>query len=55
MLGQAELIHRPHLRVDDSEDEIDPEPLPNDTGAEATKVRRVGEVGIALLSEMLFL
>ena len=32
-LGQAEFIHRPHPGADDAKDEVDPEPLPNDTGA----------------------
>ena len=47
--GQTELIHRPHLRVDDAKNQIDPEPLPNDAGAEPAEVIRVGKVRIAPL------
>ena len=55
MLGQPELVHRPHLGVDDAEDEIDSEPLAHDAGAKATEIIRVGEIGIAALVQLRFL
>ena len=51
-LGQAELIHGADLGADDTEDDIDPEPLPNDAGAEAPELVRVGEIHVAAFGEL---
>ena len=51
-LGQAEFVHRAHLGADDAEDEIDPEPLPNDAGAEAPELGGVGKIDIAAFVEL---
>jgi len=51
-LGQTKLIHRADLGADDAEDDVDPEPLPNDTGAEASKLRRVGKIDVAAFGQL---
>ena len=51
VLRQTEVVHRPHLRVDDAENQIEPEPLPDDTGAKTPKLRRIGKIGIAALGQ----
>src|SRR5260370_41065383 len=51
-LGQAELIHGSDLGGDNAEDEIDPEPLPNDACAETPELVRIGEIDVAALLEL---
>ena len=51
-LGQPELVHRPHLCIDDAEDEIDPETLPNDAGAKSAERVRVGKIRVAPFVEL---
>src|ERR1700732_3768066 len=52
MLGQTELIHRPHLRVDDAKHEVDSEPLAHDARAKATELICIGKIGIAALGQL---
>src|SRR6267143_3118832 len=52
MLRQTELIHRPHLRVDDAKDEVNSQPLAYDTRAKAAEVICVGKIGIAALGQL---
>jgi len=52
MLGQTELIHRPHLRVDDAKDEVNSEPLAHDARAKATEIICVGKIGITALGQL---
>ena len=47
---QAKLGHGLHLAIDDAKSEIVAKSLPHDTGSEATKRVRVGEVHIAAVS-----
>ncbi len=54
MLRQAELIHRAHFRVNDTKDDLDPEPLPYHTGAITTGGVGVGEIGVASLVQLRF-
>ncbi len=51
-LGQPELIHRADVGADDAENKIDPEPLPNDAGAEAPERSGVGEIDVAPLFQL---
>ena len=51
-LRQAELVHRADVGADDAEDDVDPEPLPNDAGAEAPELGRVGEIDVAAFGEL---
>ena len=55
MFGQTQLIHRPHLRVDDAEDEIETETLPHHAGAITTARIRIGKIRIAALRQVLAL
>src|SRR5437667_12716762 len=52
MLRQAELIHCPHLRVDDAKDEVNSEPLASHARAKATEIICVGKIGIAALGQL---
>ena len=51
-LRQTQLIHRAHVGADDAENEIDPEPLPNDAGAKAPEVGGIGEIDVAALVQL---
>jgi hypothetical protein len=55
VLGQPEFIHRSHLRIDDTKDEVDSESLANDAGAEPPEFCGVGEIGITPFLEVLAL
>ena len=50
--GQAELIHGANAGADDAEDDIDPETLPDDAGAETPEVVCIGEIHVAALLEL---
>src|SRR5437667_10605768 len=52
MLRQTELIHCPHLRVDDAKDEVNSEPLTRHARAKAAEVICVGKIGIAALGQL---
>src|ERR1700737_2997868 len=52
MLRQTELIHGPHLRVDDAKDEVNSEPLAHDARAKATEIICVGKIGTAALGQL---
>src|SRR5437016_2486604 len=52
MIGQTELVHRAYLCVDDTEDEIDTEPLAHDARTETTDLICVSEVGVAALVQL---
>ena len=45
-LGQTEFIHRAHPGADYAKDDVDPESLPNDAGAEAAIFRGIGEIDV---------
>src|SRR6266446_12876 len=52
MLRQTELIHCPHLRIDDAKDEVNSEPLAHDARAKATEIICVGKISIAALGQL---
>ena len=47
VLRQAELVHRPDVRINNAEDEIDPEPLPHHAGAITPMRIRISKIGVA--------
>ena len=52
MLRQAQLVHGADLRVDDAEDNIDPEPLAHHAGPKSAKLIGVGKISISALSQV---
>lgn len=52
MLGQSELVHRPHLRVDDAKDEIDAQSLTDDARAITAGRIRVGKIGVTAVIQL---
>ena len=50
--GQAQLVHRAHLGADNAEDDVNAEPMPNDTCAEASKLRRIGKIEVAAFGQL---
>ena len=55
LLGQAELVHGADLGVDDAEDEVDAQPVPDNAGAVTASLIGVGEIDVAPLFELLLL
>ena len=52
MLGQTELIHRAHDRVDDAKDKIDTETLAHDARAKSSERIGVGKIGVATFLQL---
>lgn len=52
---EAQFIHRPDPAIDDSEDEVVAQPLPNHAGSESAERGRVGKINIAAIHELGFL
>ena len=55
MLGQAELIHRADVRLDDPENDFRPESLPHNARPVTASRVCVGEIGVAALGHLRFL
>ena len=55
MLGQPEFVHGSDVSVDDAEDDLDPEPLPNHAGAIASELVFVGKIGVAARIELILI
>ena len=51
-LGQTEFVHRAHPGADDAKNDVDPESLPNDAGAEAAIFRGIGKIDVPPVGEL---